>query len=51
MGLKISAREYEKNFKKYSSRLTTVKYNKMVIVFPKYNQPCPYWNWQRLQHI
>ena len=44
MGLKVSVREYEKNFKQHSSRLTTVKYNKMLIVFPKHNQPCPHWN-------
>ena len=44
MGLKVSVREYEKNFKKHSFRLTTIKYNKMVILFPKNNQPCPYWD-------
>ena len=44
ISLKVSVREYEKNFKKHASSLKTVKYNKMVIVFPKHSQPCPYWN-------
>lgn len=42
MGLKLSRLEYEEHFKAYSERFTVVPYDKMVIVYPKDDRPCPY---------
>ena len=42
--MKLSQQEFEKYFKKHSDRLSVVKYNKMYIVYPRNNLPCPYWN-------
>jgi len=44
MGLKLSRQEFEKHFRKYSDRLSIIKYNKMFIVYPRNNQPCPYFD-------
>ena len=44
LGLKLSKREFEKHFKKYSDRLSIIKYYKMFIVYPRNNLPCPYWD-------
>jgi Fe-S-cluster containining protein len=42
-GLKLSKREFENLFQKHSSRLSVIKYNKIVILYPKDDLPCPYW--------
>ena len=44
LGLKLSKREFEKHFKKHSDKLSVIKYNKMFIVYPRKNLPCPYWD-------
>ena len=43
MGLKLSKREFERDFKKHSERLSVIKYNEMFIVYPRNKLPCPYW--------
>lgn len=44
LGLKLSREEFEKHFKKYSDRLSIIKYKKMFIVYPRNNLPCPHWD-------
>ena len=44
LGLKLSKAEFEKNFKKHEGKLSVIKYDKMFIVYPRSNRPCPYWD-------
>ena len=42
MGLKLSKREFEAHFKKYSDRLSIIKYKNMYIISPRDDRPCPH---------
>jgi len=46
LGLKISKQDFEKHFKMHSDRLEIIKYDRMYIVYPRNNLPCPYWDRQ-----
>jgi Fe-S-cluster containining protein len=42
-GLKLTAREFEENFKKYAADLSILLYKKIYIVSSMKNNTCPHW--------